>query len=101
MKTAWKGLAVIIILASLNLGCGGMLIVREPPPADRVEMMSNAPSSEHIWIAGYWYWSGDHHWLWHEGRWERRPHERAVWERGRWEHREGRDEWEWHEGRWR
>jgi hypothetical protein len=40
-----------------------------PPP--RVEEPSSPPSTEYVWVAGYWE-KTSRGWLWHPGHWERR-----------------------------
>ena len=50
----------------------------EAPPADRVEVMTAIPSSDHVWIPGHWIRSGDR-WTWISGHWERRHHPGAEW----------------------
>lgn len=80
----------------LSLGCSTEVVVRSPPPAEREEVVTAAPSPEHLWIKGNWHWSGREY-VWTPGRWEIRR-AGAVWQAGRW--RESGGGWVWVEGRW-
>jgi hypothetical protein len=72
-------------------------ISREPPP-ERVEVVSERPYTEAVWIGGHWAESrGDYVWV--SGRWERPESGRHEWVQGKWEH-EDRG-WHWTEGHWR
>jgi hypothetical protein len=45
---------------------GGIVMVAPPP--QRVEVISTAPSSGSVWMAGYWNWVGGRH-EWVPGHW--------------------------------
>ena len=45
------------------------VVVKAPPPAERIEVMTVAPSANHVWIKGHWHWNGGE-WIWNPGRWE-------------------------------
>ncbi|MES2072152.1 MAG: hypothetical protein V4488_17485 [Pseudomonadota bacterium] len=47
------------------------MVVTVAPPAPRVEVVRNAPGPNHVWIGGYWQWSGGQH-NWVAGHWEAR-----------------------------
>ncbi|MBK8964345.1 MAG: YXWGXW repeat-containing protein [Candidatus Competibacteraceae bacterium] len=47
------------------------VIVRDAPPP-RMEAITVAPSSQHVWVPGYWTWRDDD-WAWQSGHWELRP----------------------------
>ena len=88
--------------ASAGAGRGGArisvgFISHEPPPA-RVEVVTERPSPDHVWIAGHWARNGDDY-VWVSGRWERPEAGRHEWVDGRWDH-EARG-WFWVEGHWR
>jgi WXXGXW repeat (2 copies) len=56
-----------------------------PPPAPRaVAVVPVSPSTEHLWVAGYWYPVGNHY-KWHEGYWTRAPYAGARWVTPRYE----------------
>ncbi len=70
--------------------------VNEAPPAEQEEVVTVAPSREHIWIRGHWQWSGRRY-VWVPGHWETR---RAgyEWVPGHWK-RTARG-YVWVSGRW-
>ena len=69
-------------------GASIRIVAQPPPPVRREEIVySIRPSSEHLWIKGYWVWHGDGH-VWVSGHWAHPPHARAVWVEPRWERRE-------------
>jgi hypothetical protein len=45
--------------------------VNAMPPAEQVEVIPQAPGTEHIWIKGHWHWNGNQ-WTWRPGRYEAR-----------------------------
>jgi hypothetical protein len=47
------------------------VVVQNPPPPPRVEVVREAPSHDHFWVSGHWRRDG-HDWDWVAGRWERR-----------------------------
>src|SRR3954470_13763549 len=54
------------------------VVVATEPPQPQQEIVGVAPSSEHIWVSGYWA-NHDGRWVWKKGRWERRPRRESVW----------------------
>jgi len=88
---------VVVHDAEVASGPREEVVVAEPAPAARVEVIPVAPSVDHVWIAGYWSHQGGA-WVWVGGRYVVRPHVRAVWVPGHWErHPRG---WVWVYGRW-
>ena len=74
------------------------VVDREPPPPQQEER-PEPPSPRHVWITGYWGWSGHEHvwisghweaerpgWYWADGHWERHGHH-YRWHPGHWRHR--------------
>jgi hypothetical protein len=95
-------LAATMGACSASAGAGGTrlsvgFITREPPPA-RVEVVTERPSPDHVWIAGHWARNGDD-FMWVSGHWDRPSGGHREWVEGRWEH-EARG-WYWIEGHWR
>jgi len=88
-------LIAFVIVAALS-GCVREVIVRDRPPAARVEVVEARPSAAHIWIAGHWSWEGE--WVWTRGHWEVPPREGGVWIPGHWVERPRG--WVWVEGHW-
>jgi hypothetical protein len=83
-------------------GRGGPIVsigfVSREPPAERVEVVSERPYTEAVWIGGHWSEShGDYVWI--SGRWERPEAGKHEWVQGKWEHEERG--WHWSEGHWR
>jgi YXWGXW repeat-containing protein len=75
----------------------GELVVADPPPALQAEDRPAAPSSNHVWVTGYWThcYNG---WVWVGGCYALRPRLQAVWVAGYWErHPRG---WVWIHGHW-
>lgn len=77
---------------------GGGYYAPGPPPAVRAEYYGAAPGPGHVWINGYWGYSGSRY-EWNRGHWERPPHRGARWVDGRWDH-EGRG-YRYRKGYWR
>jgi hypothetical protein len=91
-----KMLGAALLLIAFG-GCAREIIVRDRPPAARVEVIEARPSPAHVWIAGHWNWDGE--WVWIKGHWEVPPRERAEWIPGHWVERPRG--WVWEEGHWR
>jgi hypothetical protein len=66
---------------------GEYVIVREGPPALRVERRPAPPSGEYVWVDGYWHWDGRRY-VWQSGQWSRPPHDHYVWIAPRYERHE-------------
>ena len=71
--------------------------VPEAPPSPRSEITTAAPSSQHVWVPGYWSRRYDD-WVWRSGHWELRPYPDAQWVPGRWVATS--DGWRWSDGHW-
>ena len=94
---SWKIIGPIAAIVSLSLsGCAAETIVRTPPPPDREEVPSAAPSGDQFWVRGNWRWTGEQH-VWTPGHWEARRRD-AIWAPGHWRATTGG--WMWVEGRW-
>ncbi len=63
---------------------GTSYIVMQAPPAPQPEAVPARPSSDHVWIAGYWTWQ-DSRYAWMAGHWEMPPSRGAVWINPRWQ----------------
>ena len=75
------------------------VVVEEAPPPPREEVIVGvAPSTDYVWVGGYWSWHNSH-WYWVNGRWAPRPRPGVKWVPGRWEPR-GRGH-VWVGGSWR
>lgn len=61
-----------------------VVVLKEAPPPPRYEAMSPQPSSDTVWIPGYWMWrAGQQEWV--SGHWETPPRPGARWVSSRWE----------------
>lgn len=76
---------------------GQAVIVTQAPPAAPVEPVLERPSSNHVWVPGY-YTYRDNRYVWINGRWEMPPRAGASWIAPRWE-REGNG-YRFYEGYW-
>jgi len=74
------------------------VLVQQPPPAPRVEVVTAAPGPGFYWAPRYWSWRGGA-WIWIGGCWAPRPYPGAVWLGGRWGW--GGRGYVWIGGRWR
>jgi len=59
-------------------------IITQAPPALQQEVAQAQPSSDHVWLAGYWTWRNDRY-EWMAGHWELPPSSSARWVAPRWE----------------
>jgi hypothetical protein len=103
-----KGSVVLIALTAGSLvftGCivGGhrhheraVVVVRESPPAPRVEVIPAPRHSDHVWAEGHWVWRN--RWVWEPGHYVARPRHGASWRAGHWDHTSRG--WVWVEGGW-
>ncbi len=58
------------------------VVINVAPPPPRIEVMTPAPSPNHVWIDGYWRWNnGRHDWV--NGHWEARR-DGYFWAPGHW-----------------
>src|SRR4051812_21192922 len=60
------------------------IVVTQAPPTMQQEVVLAQPSSQHVWIAGYWTWRNERY-EWMSGHWELPPSSGAVWNAPRWE----------------
>ncbi len=74
------------------------IIVDEPPPGPRLELVPVSPGSDYFWIRGHWTRSTGV-WKWIPGAWVHRLRPGAFWIDGQWA-RHGRN-WIWLQGYWR
>lgn len=72
-------------------------VVTEIPPALRQEVPIAQPSSNHVWLAGYWTWQNNRY-EWMSGNWQVPPNAGSNWIAPRWEKRG--DDYRFYEGYW-
>jgi YXWGXW repeat-containing protein len=63
-----------------------------PPPPPRREVVVVRPSPRHVWIPGYYRWTG-HRYAWVNGYWTMPPRPHAAWVPGYWAPRRGGQVW--------
>ncbi len=64
------------------------VVVTQSPPALQSEVIPPRPSSDYVWVAGYWAWRNDRY-EWVAGHWSLPPHAGATWVPPRWEPESG------------
>ena len=62
----------------------GTVVVMQAPPAPQQEQVVARPSSEHVWVPGYWTWRNNRY-EWRSGHWAVPPSTGAVWVSPKWE----------------
>ena len=61
-----------------------VVIMKEAPPPPRFEQPTPKPTSDSVWIPGYWFWADDQR-QWVAGHWDIPPRVGATWIAPRWE----------------
>jgi hypothetical protein len=74
------------------------IVVTQAPPAPQAENPHEQPSSEYVWVPGYWSWRNDQY-AWIAGQWEIPPHGNTTWIPPYWE-QEGNG-YRFYEGYWK
>src|SRR5271166_1102576 len=59
-------------------------VVTQAPPAPQQEVVLAQPTSQHVWLAGYWTWRNERY-EWMAGHWELPPSSNSAWVSPRWE----------------
>ena len=73
-----------IVIAGAAQLPAGTVVVTQAPPALQTEVAQARPSSDHVWVPGYWTWRNNRY-EWMAGHWEVPPRTNAVWVSPRWE----------------
>ena len=60
------------------------VVMQAPPAPQPPEAIPERPSSQHVWVAGYWTWQNNRY-AWMAGHWEVPPYSNAKWTNPRWE----------------
>jgi hypothetical protein len=74
------------------------IVVTQAPPAPQAENPHEQPSSEYVWVSGYWSWRNDHY-EWIAGQWEIPPQGNTTWIPPHWE--QENDGYRFYEGYWK
>mgnify|MGYP000864570600 CR=1 FL=1 len=72
-----------VVVAPAGTVPAGYVVMQAPPASPPPEAVPPRPSSQHVWIAGYWTWRNNRY-EWMAGRWEVPPHSTATWVPPRW-----------------
>ncbi len=89
------GFALSLVVAS---AANAYVVIRVAPPEPRHEVIITRPGPNHVWVPGYWRWSGREY-AWVGGTWQLPPRPHAAWVPGH--YRRVRGGHVWIEGRWR
>src|SRR5215467_11807993 len=98
MKLLIKSVALVLLIAELQLGFGQTVVRVAPPPPVRVGVVGRPPHPGFVWIEGYQRWDGRRY-VWVSGRWVRPPRPGAVWVSPAWTRRGSG--WVFRSGYWR
>lgn len=74
------------------------VVAPQEPPTELVEVITEKPCPNCVWIPGYWSWNGQ--WGWVKGYWGTTPYPGAVWKPGHWSYHQHHGGWVWKEGHW-
>jgi hypothetical protein len=73
------------------------IVVSAPPAPQAPEAIPDRPSTQHVWVAGYWTWQNNRY-AWMAGHWEVPPFAGAAWVNPRTESESGN--FRFYEGHW-
>jgi len=106
-REAMRIVAIIGLGSVLLTGCythrqvevtpTGQVVVTEPPPPVRHEVITTSPGAQYVWAAGYWTHT-DNRWVWIPGHWQIRPAGVSTWVPGHWD--KNISGWIWTPGHW-
>jgi hypothetical protein len=75
----------------------GEVWVERAPPPPRFDRRPPLPGPGHVWVSGYWYWTGGGY-VWRAGFWDVPPYNGHVWVDAGWVFHQGR--YRYVPGRW-
>src|SRR5690242_2031050 len=81
-----------LALAAADAKAAEVFVRFGPPPPPRREVVVVRPSPRHVWIPGYYRWTG-HRYAWVNGYWTMPPRPHAAWVPGYWAPRRGGQVW--------
>lgn len=73
------------------------MVVTQAPPTVQSEVVPARPTSNHVWVGGYWTWRNSRY-EWVPGNWTVPPRANATWIPPRWEQEGGA--YRYYEGYW-
>jgi hypothetical protein len=84
--------AAFAIGLSVSAAHAAAVFVRVGPPAPQREVIVARPTPRHVWVPGYYRWSGARY-AWAPGYWSVPPRARTTWVPGYWANRPGGFVW--------
>jgi YXWGXW repeat-containing protein len=101
------GISAALLSSALLAGCASVvpapavhaaaLAAPYPPPPKRAEIPPSPPSTDSLWEAGHWTWTGAT-FAWTPGSYLQRPKPTANWLPGYWV--QDTSGWIWNDGHW-
>ncbi len=86
------------VVAVAPAGVSSYVVMAAPPAAPAPVAIPARPSSQHVWVAGYWTWQNNRY-EWMAARWEVPPYAGAKWVNPRTESESGN--YRFYEGYWK
>lgn len=74
----------VVAVAATPTSTNSYIVMQAPPAPQPPEAIPAQPSSQHVWVAGYWTWQNGRY-AWMAGHWEVPPYHNAKWNNPRWE----------------
>lgn len=74
----------VVAVTAAPAAVNSYVVMQAPPAPQPPEAIPTQPSSQHVWITGYWTWQNNRY-AWMAGHWEVPPHANATWINPRWE----------------
>jgi hypothetical protein len=74
----------VVAVSATPTTANSYVVVQAPPAPQPPEAIPAQPSSQHVWVAGYWTWQNNRY-AWMAGHWEVPPYANAKWTNPRWE----------------
>jgi len=87
----------IVTTNAVPVGTNSYIVMQAPPAPPPPAAVPERPTSQHVWLAGYWTWQNNRY-EWMAGHWAMPPHSAANWVNPRWAPEGG--SYRFHEGYW-
>jgi hypothetical protein len=63
----------VVTTSAVPVGNNSFIVMQAPPAPPPPAAVPARPSSQHVWLAGYWTWQNNRY-EWMAGHWETPPH---------------------------